>query len=89
MLTPTDAELLSAHYISGDFIVSNECTVTRRMSELMSRGLKLSPVREEESGSRESTPEADWSVDSNGKILLDLITPLDRMMPDILVAMGV
>ncbi|KZV32247.1 hypothetical protein F511_29426 [Dorcoceras hygrometricum] len=40
MLTPTDAELLSAHYISGDFIVSNECLVTRRMSELMSRGLK-------------------------------------------------
>ncbi|KZV51218.1 hypothetical protein F511_16108 [Dorcoceras hygrometricum] len=41
MLTPTDAELLSAHYISGDFVVSNECAVTRRMSELMSRGLKV------------------------------------------------
>ncbi|KZV57250.1 hypothetical protein F511_36694 [Dorcoceras hygrometricum] len=41
MLTPTDAELLSAHYISGDFVVSNECVVTRRMSELMSRRLKL------------------------------------------------
>ncbi|KZV44664.1 putative terpene synthase 11 [Dorcoceras hygrometricum] len=41
MLTLTDAELLSTHYISGDFIVSNECTVTRRMSELMSRGLKV------------------------------------------------
>ncbi|KZV20414.1 hypothetical protein F511_30644 [Dorcoceras hygrometricum] len=41
MLTPTDAELLSAHYISGDFVVSNECAVTRRMSELMSRELKV------------------------------------------------
>ncbi|KZV14504.1 hypothetical protein F511_42903 [Dorcoceras hygrometricum] len=41
MLTPTDAELLSAHYISGDFVVSNECAVTRRMSELMSRRLKV------------------------------------------------
>ncbi|KZV24160.1 hypothetical protein F511_17787 [Dorcoceras hygrometricum] len=41
MLTPTDAELLSAHYISGDFVVSNECAVTRRMSELMSWGLKV------------------------------------------------
>ncbi|KZV36747.1 hypothetical protein F511_39292 [Dorcoceras hygrometricum] len=29
------------HYISGDFVVSNECAVTRRMSELMSRGLKV------------------------------------------------
>ncbi|KZV18711.1 hypothetical protein F511_40076 [Dorcoceras hygrometricum] len=43
MLTPTDAELLSTHYISGDFVVSNECVVTRRMSELMSRGLKSTP----------------------------------------------
>ncbi|KZV34971.1 hypothetical protein F511_04945 [Dorcoceras hygrometricum] len=40
MLTPTDAEL-SAHYISGNFVVSNECAVTRHMSELMSRGLKV------------------------------------------------
>ncbi|KZV25107.1 hypothetical protein F511_03405 [Dorcoceras hygrometricum] len=40
MLTPTDAEL-SVHYISGDFVVSSECAVTRRMSELMSRGLKV------------------------------------------------
>ncbi|KZV37111.1 hypothetical protein F511_12746 [Dorcoceras hygrometricum] len=41
MLTPTDADLLSAHYISGDFVVSNECAVTRHISELMSRGLKV------------------------------------------------
>ncbi|KZV58124.1 hypothetical protein F511_35326 [Dorcoceras hygrometricum] len=41
MLTLTDAELLSAHYILGDFVVSNECAVTRCMSELMSRGLKV------------------------------------------------
>ncbi|KZV26246.1 hypothetical protein F511_42198 [Dorcoceras hygrometricum] len=41
MLTPTESELLSTHYISGDFVVSNECAVTRRMSELMSRGLKV------------------------------------------------
>ncbi|KZV34340.1 hypothetical protein F511_35640 [Dorcoceras hygrometricum] len=39
MLPPTDAELLSAHYIPG--VVSNECAVTRRMSELMSHGLKV------------------------------------------------
>ncbi|KZV43205.1 NAC domain-containing protein 105-like [Dorcoceras hygrometricum] len=64
----------------------------------VARMFQLSPVREEESGSRESTPEAvkklsildsNWSVDSNGNILLDLITPLARMMPHILVAMGV
>ncbi|KZV49692.1 hypothetical protein F511_23649 [Dorcoceras hygrometricum] len=41
MLTPTDADLLSTHYISGDFVVSNEYAVTRCMSELMSRGLKV------------------------------------------------
>ncbi|KZV17590.1 hypothetical protein F511_37210 [Dorcoceras hygrometricum] len=50
---------------------------------------QLSPVREEDSGSGESKPEADRSVDSNGKILLDLVTPLARMMPHILVAKGV
>ncbi|KZV44626.1 hypothetical protein F511_42051 [Dorcoceras hygrometricum] len=33
--------------------------------------------------------DSDRSVDSNGKIHLDLITPLARMMPYILVAMGV
>ncbi|KZV46428.1 hypothetical protein F511_17869 [Dorcoceras hygrometricum] len=85
----------------------------------VARMFQLTPVREEESGSRESTPEAafilvpyffnghwvlvrivpkvqkrsildsDRSVDSNGKILLDLVTPLTRMMPYVLVAMGV
>ncbi|KZV50946.1 sentrin-specific protease 1-like [Dorcoceras hygrometricum] len=33
--------------------------------------------------------DSDRSVDSNGKILLDLVTPLARMMPHILMAMGV
>ncbi|KZV45440.1 sentrin-specific protease 1-like, partial [Dorcoceras hygrometricum] len=33
--------------------------------------------------------DSEHSVDSNGKALLDLVTPLARMMPHILVAMGV
>ncbi|KZV48442.1 hypothetical protein F511_35401 [Dorcoceras hygrometricum] len=179
MLTPTDAEFLYAHYISGDLVVSNVCAVTRRMSKLMIRVLKvmcsqrrLSPTPRSTSprspphgstpprsttprntpprsppprrppsretterpekipstdspngfvegaqvegnqtegstksipetvegaqvegnqteGSTKSIPETDRSVDSNGKILLDLATPLARMMPHILVAMGV
>ncbi|KZV23139.1 hypothetical protein F511_24973 [Dorcoceras hygrometricum] len=56
MLTPTDAELLSAHYISGDFVVSNECAVTRRMSELMSRGLKVVCSQQCLSPSHDSPP---------------------------------
>ncbi|KZV36110.1 hypothetical protein F511_23242 [Dorcoceras hygrometricum] len=75
----------------------------------VARMFQFSPVRKEESGSRESKPEAEGaqvegnqlegstksipeterSVDSNVKILLDLITPIARMMPHILVAMGV
>ncbi|KZV55601.1 hypothetical protein F511_25492 [Dorcoceras hygrometricum] len=41
MLTPTAAELLSVHYLPVDFTVSNKSAVTRRISELMSRGLKV------------------------------------------------
>ncbi|KZV19260.1 hypothetical protein F511_21182 [Dorcoceras hygrometricum] len=134
MLTPTDAELLSTHYISGDFVVSNECAVTRLMSELMSRGLKGAfceggPTNVQNMlvytrGENDDWPTISWdnaafilvpycfnghwvlvrivpsvkklmildsyrSVDSNSKILLDLVTPLARMMPHILVAMGV
>ncbi|KZV41307.1 hypothetical protein F511_38698 [Dorcoceras hygrometricum] len=63
------------------------------------RMVLLSPVREEECGSKESRPEpvkkltvldSDRSVDSNGNQLLNFITPLARMMmPHILMAMGV
>ncbi|KZV19919.1 sentrin-specific protease 1-like [Dorcoceras hygrometricum] len=55
MLTPTDAELLSAN-ISGDFVVSNECAVTRSMSELMSGGLKVVCSQQCLSPSHDSPP---------------------------------
>ncbi|KZV33535.1 hypothetical protein F511_18098 [Dorcoceras hygrometricum] len=62
----------------------------------VARMVPLSPVREEEIGSTESTPEAetdgldsDRGVDSDEKRLQNLINPLPLMVPHILMAMGV